>query len=98
PTASDETRSWIITPSIPITSTGSRRPSLTHKNTVSCCPSMRAQQVIREHDKAHQRRDLVTVPDMSLADYECFFCCAVISEREPDKSDSEMVLVKYGKQ
>ena len=42
------------------------------------------------YDKAHQRRDLVTVPDMSLADCDCFFCCAVIPEGKPDKSDGDI--------
>jgi hypothetical protein len=48
------------------------------------------QHVIREYDKAHQRRDLVTVPAMPLADCDFFFCCAVITERKPDKSDGDI--------
>ena len=43
------------------------------------------QHVIREYDKAHQRRELVTVATMSLADRGFFFRCAVISERKPDE-------------
>ena len=44
------------------------------------------QHVIRENDKAHQRRDLVTIRTMPLADRDFFFRCAVIGEREPDES------------
>ena len=44
------------------------------------------QHVIRENDKAHQRRELVTIPTMPLADRDFFFRCAVIGEREPDES------------
>jgi hypothetical protein len=57
----------------------SGRPDLTDKNIVSGC----------QHDKAHQRRDLVSVSAMSFVDCDCFFCCVVISEREPDKSDGD---------
>ena len=41
------------------------------------------QHVIREHDKTHQRRDLITVPTMAFADCGCFFCRPVISEVKP---------------
>jgi hypothetical protein len=34
------------------------------------------QHVIREHGKANQRRDLVTVTAIPLADCDWFFCCA----------------------
>ena len=44
------------------------------------------QHVIRENDKAHQRRQLVTVPTMPLTDRDFFFRYAAISEREPDES------------
>ena len=44
------------------------------------------QHVIRENGKAHQRRQLVTVPTMPLTDRDFFFRYAVISEREPDES------------
>src|SRR5215470_9826167 len=43
------------------------------------------QHVIRENDKAHQRRQLVTVPTMPLTDRDFSFRYAVISEREPDE-------------
>src|SRR5215467_3996136 len=86
----DQNRSCIITLSMPNTMIVSHRPELTHKNMVSCCPSMRLSALSAEHDKAHQRRDLVTVPAMSLADCDCFFGCAVISERKPDKSDGDI--------
>ena len=43
------------------------------------------QHVIRENDKAHHRRELVTVPTMPLADRDFSFRC-VISETEPDES------------
>src|SRR5260370_26925702 len=48
------------------------------------------QYVIREHDKAHQRRDLVTVPTIPWTDRDCFFCCTIISERKPDKSNNDV--------
>jgi hypothetical protein len=38
------------------------------------------QQVIREHGKAYQRCDLVTVLTMPWADCDRFFCCIVFSE------------------
>ena len=44
------------------------------------------QHVIRENGKAHQRRELVTVPTMPLTDRDFFFRYAVISQREPDES------------
>src|SRR5262245_58777736 len=44
------------------------------------------QHFIRENDYAHQRRELVTVPTIPLADRDFFFRCAVISERKPDES------------
>ena len=47
------------------------------------------QHVIREHDKACQRRDLVAVPTLPRADCDGF-CCAVISETKPDKSDGDV--------
>src|SRR5215831_5488886 len=40
------------------------------------------QHFVRENDYAHQRRELVTVPTMPLADRDFFFRCAVISERK----------------
>ena len=39
------------------------------------------QHVIRAHDKAHQRRDLVAVAAMPWADRDLLAGCAVISER-----------------
>ena len=45
------------------------------------------QHVIREHNKTHQRRDLVNVPTMAFADGGCFFCRAVIREVKSDQSD-----------
>src|SRR5215471_19406419 len=40
PTILDQNRSCIITLSMPNTTIVSHRPELTHKNIVSCCPSM----------------------------------------------------------
>ena len=72
---------------MPNTTIVSHRPELTHKKIVRL--SFHApQHVIREYNKAHQRRDLITA--MSLADCDCFFGCAVISERKPDKSDGDI--------
>src|SRR5262249_15973482 len=48
------------------------------------------QHVIRENAKAHQRRELVTVPTMPLEDRDFFFSCAVISERKPDESHDDV--------
>ena len=44
------------------------------------------QHVIPENDKANQRRELVTVPTLPLADRHFFFRCAVINETKPDES------------
>src|SRR5215471_10163928 len=46
------------------------------------------QHVIREKEKASQRRQLVTIPTMLWADRD--FGCAVICERQPDKSDGDI--------
>src|SRR5215813_8002338 len=46
------------------------------------------QHVIREKEKASQRRQLVTIPAMLLADRD--FGCAVVSERKPDESDGQV--------
>src|SRR5215472_14201082 len=86
----DQNRSCIITLSMPNTTIISHRPELTHKNIVSCRPSMRLSTLSANTTKHTSAPDLVTVPAMSLADCDCFFCCAVITERKPDKSDGDI--------